>query len=156
MLELGLLNCGVFSVLKASARNCRRRSPFSPSAKLLNSEKSSCLVPGPRRMLRPELPKTNCAGATNALASNQRSIERWPEDTSPEAIRLGNCEPPPTFSELVCMVGVNGRPVKHEAILFSCQPPAISSTGLGAAVRKRFPLPKGISQVQPADTLCRT
>src|SRR5436309_13524268 len=70
-------------------------------------------------------------------------------------MRFGNCEPPPTFKLLVCTVGVNGRPVKNVAILFSCQPPAIQSTGLGAAVRKRLPRPNGISQVQPADTLCR-
>src|SRR5262249_35715275 len=50
---------------------------------------------------------------------------------------------------------VNGRPVKNDAILLSCQPPAIRSMALGEPVRKRFPLPKGSSHVQPAVTLCR-
>ena len=52
----GLLNCGVFSTLKASARNCRRRRGAHLKAKSLKKEKSTCLVPGPNRIFRPELP----------------------------------------------------------------------------------------------------
>src|SRR5438445_4905113 len=156
MLAFGLLNCGVLKVLNASARNCRRRSPFSPSWKFLNSEKSICLVPGPYRILRPELPYTYWAGATKAAASNQRLMERSLDGSTPEATRLGNCEPLAVLSVLVCMVGVKGSPVKRLTMLLNCQPPAINSSGRGAAVRKRLPRPNGNSHDQPAETLCRT
>src|SRR3954467_3398931 len=95
MLEFGLLNCGVLNALKASARNCTLR--VSANTKSLNSDISICFVPGPYRMLRPEFPKIYWPGATKAPASNQRSILRSLEGSSPDAIRLGNCEPVPVF-----------------------------------------------------------
>src|SRR2546430_1192362 len=53
---LGLLNCGVFSRLKHSARNCRRMALSGLNVTLLNMDTSNCVVPGPVRILRPELP----------------------------------------------------------------------------------------------------
>src|SRR5580704_10626122 len=50
----GLLNCGVLNRLKNSARNCRTFD--SATWKFLKTEKSTFLVPGPCRMLRPEFP----------------------------------------------------------------------------------------------------
>src|SRR4051794_20479960 len=134
MLAFGLLNCGVLNALNASARNCRRRSPFSPSRKFLKSEKSICLVPGPYRIFRPELPNTYWLGATKAAASNHLVIERSLDGSTPEAMRLGNCDPLAVLRLLVCMVGVKGSPVRKLAMLFNCHPPAIHSTGPRAAV----------------------
>src|SRR4051812_49161523 len=109
MLAFGLLNCGVLETLNACARMSSRR--LSGKTKFLNSERSTCFVPGPYRMLRPELPKMYWPGATNADASNQRSMLRWSEGSTPDAIRFGNCEPVPVFRLLVCMVGVKGSPL---------------------------------------------
>src|SRR6478609_3162958 len=101
MLEFGLLNCGVLNALKASARNCNRR--LSEKSKFLNIERSTWSVPGPYRMLRPEFPKMYWPGATKADASNQRSMLRSAEDSSPDAMRFGNCEPVPVFKLFVCI-----------------------------------------------------
>src|SRR5439155_5560170 len=54
----GLLNCGVFKKLNASARNCRRLLWSALNIKLLNRDKSICLVPGPYSAFRPALPYT--------------------------------------------------------------------------------------------------
>src|SRR5262245_40503644 len=108
MLAFGLLNCGVLNALNASPRNSTRR--LSRNAKFLKTERSTCFVPGPYKMLRPELPKTYWPGATKAEASNQRSMLRCPEGTSPDAVRFGNCDPIPVFSVFVCIVGVKGSP----------------------------------------------
>src|SRR5436309_1887001 len=105
MLAFGLLNCGVLKALNASARNSSRR--LSAKAKLLKTERSTCRVPGPYRMLRPELPKMYWLGAAKAEASNHRSMVRWLEGSSPDAIRFGNCDPVPVFRVFVCIVGVN-------------------------------------------------
>src|SRR5690349_12773472 len=123
MLEFGLLNCGVLNALNASARNSIRR--LSRKAKLLNSERSTCFVPGPYRMFRPELPKVYWPGATKADASNQRSMVRWSDGSSPDPMRFGNCDPVPVFSVFVCMVGVKGSPVWKVPIVLICHPPAI-------------------------------
>src|ERR1700723_3431545 len=54
--ELGLPKLGVFSRLKASARNCNEDS-WSGIAKLLNNDISSLLNPGPVTPTRPGGPK---------------------------------------------------------------------------------------------------
>src|SRR5262245_19031971 len=73
MEALGLLNCGVLVRLKISARNCNERLPSPPNPMLRNTEKSSCIVPGPNTVLRPTLPKVNCGGAVKHAVLNQRS-----------------------------------------------------------------------------------
>src|SRR5260370_2855645 len=122
MLPFGLLNCGVLDTLNASARNSTRR--LSENLKFLNKERSTCFVPGPYRVFRPELPKTYWPGATKAEASNQRSMLRASEGSSPDAMRFGNCDPVPVFRLLVCIVGVKGSPLWNVPIVLSCHPPA--------------------------------
>src|SRR6476659_879543 len=98
-------------------------------------------------MLRPELPKMYWPGATKAAASNQRSLVRCEEGSSPDAMRFGNCEPVPVFRLFVCIVGVNGRPDWNVPIVLICHPPAIHCTGRAAVAIQRRPLPNGISNV---------
>lgn len=51
----GLLKFGRFSTLNASARNCN--CDLSVSRKSLNTDVSTLKNPGPRKLLRPRLPK---------------------------------------------------------------------------------------------------
>src|SRR5580704_9671966 len=76
IVELGVLNCGVFPILKASARNSSSCDSFH-SGNFLNSEKSTSLVPGPSRILRPALPYRYKPGVVNAAVLNQWRTVRW-------------------------------------------------------------------------------
>src|SRR5258708_8975190 len=143
MLLFGLLNCGVFKALNASARNQSRRA--SPNEKFLNRETSICFVPGPTKMFRPELPNVYSPGDVKAEASNQRSIVRSLEGKTPDATRFGNWDPVPVFRVLVCMSGVTGNPVRNVPMPFSCHPPATRSMALGVPASHFLPLPNGSS-----------
>src|ERR1035437_7484164 len=67
----------LLGMLKASARNSR--SLCSAKRKILNNEKSSVLVPGPRMLNAPMLPPVKGAGLVTALVLNQRLGPRPPE-----------------------------------------------------------------------------
>ena len=57
-------NCGWLNALKASTRNCS--VALLGREKFLKKPRSRLLMPGPRRMLRPELPKEPSAGWAKA------------------------------------------------------------------------------------------
>src|SRR5580692_294729 len=83
----GLLNCGVLKRLKNSARNC---SAFdSATWKFLKTEKSMFFVPGPWRILRPELPHCPFASEpvngilTKSDVLNHSLMFRWPVGKEP-------------------------------------------------------------------------
>src|SRR5689334_17773275 len=62
-------------------------------------------------------------------------------------MRFGNCEPVPVFRLLVCMVGVNGSPVRKVAMVLSCHPPAAHCSGPEALPSHRRPFPNGSSKL---------
>src|SRR5207253_3479375 len=67
MLLSGFAKCGVLVKLNASARNwmCKR----SVTAKSRNNPKSQLKTPGPRRLLKPELP-SDCRQLPGLFGSN--------------------------------------------------------------------------------------
>src|SRR5262249_50447030 len=107
MFDAGNPNCGVLNRLNASQRNSSRL--LSVKLKLRARAISKFVRPGPIRMPRPALPNVGwpegVLGATKALASNQRLIERWSSSSLPSAIRLacGAAKEPtkPPFSPAV-------------------------------------------------------
>lgn len=85
-------------------------------------DKSMSDIPGPRRMLRPELPKVNAAGALKAEVSNHFWIVG--SDKVPSAIRLGYQVParePDKFG--VPTTGVKGIPDSARKMAEVCYPP---------------------------------
>src|SRR5882672_1589745 len=66
------LNCVWLKALNDSNRNWKRNC--SVIAKFLNRDRSKLLMPGARKMLRPELPKTPGAGCAKALLLNHEAI----------------------------------------------------------------------------------
>src|SRR5438876_12414217 len=99
---------GWFIRLKDSARNSIRKR--SPIAKLRDTPKSRFTNPGPRRMLRPELPKQTQVEAAKAVRSNQWLIVRWSEGRAPSRRRLGRAVVLVPLGS-VLDVTVNGWPV---------------------------------------------
>src|ERR1041384_167052 len=97
-----------------------------------------------------------CPGATKAEASNQRSILRCADGSTPDATRFGNCEPVPVFRLFVCIVGVNGSPVWNVPMVLSCHPPATHWIGRAAPLIQCRPVPNGNSNVPLIVSLCRT
>src|SRR5439155_19979579 len=76
---VGLFNCVLLNKLKNSARYCNRHR--SRMVRFFSTEKSTLKVPGPSRMLRPELPKVPIAAGRNDSVVNHLRIccSREPE-----------------------------------------------------------------------------
>src|SRR5437870_9619182 len=76
---VGLFNCVLLKKLKNSARYCKRQR--SRIVAFLSAEKSTLNVPGPSRMLRPELPKLpRAAGRKDSVVNHFRiCCSREPE-----------------------------------------------------------------------------
>src|ERR1035437_455378 len=107
----GLSNCGVLKRLKNSARNCRAFD--SVTWVFLKNEKSTVLVPGPWRILRPELPHVPVTGFVKAPVLNQCCRVRWPLGRDPlpnpgRSCARGVMPSPTPLDELT----ENGRPSK--------------------------------------------
>src|ERR1700727_1385954 len=99
-------------MLKNSPRNCKRN--LSVRGNSLNTEKSTSLRPGPRRMPRPALPYVNCAGVAQGAPGVLRAVlNQWVSvglDRCQSATRLGRLEAPVLATELAS-TGANGSPV---------------------------------------------
>src|SRR5215470_16082892 len=107
--------------------------------------RSQFLIPGPRRMFRPELPIVPEAGTVNAERSKYRSIVG--ASSFPDPMRFGRraySNPTPAGSGDPS-VGVNGNPDWYWTIPSSRQPPANLFTNDDRPSPKRFPFPKGSS-----------
>ena len=86
--EFGWPNCGWLKTLKASARNCTLNC--SLIGKSLNSDMSKFTRPGPKRVLRPRLPKREIrAGVAKAVVSNQRCSVRSLEGSVASRTKFG-------------------------------------------------------------------
>src|SRR5436189_86473 len=118
----GLLNCGVFSRLKNSARNSSQRA--SEKRNFLNVEKSICFVPGPCRILRPALPNSRKPGLRNADVSIHRLILRWSSGSEPLPTRSGR-----ELQQFVVLgeLRSKGSPSESVTIPFTCHPPSAVS-----------------------------
>src|SRR5262249_51669389 len=97
------LNCVWLKALNDSNLNWKRNG--SVIAKFLNMDRSKLLMPGARKMLRPELPKTPGAGCAKALLLNH-------EATVPVAPLFGS---PTRFARLVPKV--SRRPPVSAAVI---------------------------------------
>src|SRR5689334_20633326 len=98
-------------------------------------------MPGPRNVLRPELPKAPFAGIAKAAGLNHWATDGLGTDGSPT--RLGYHLPPRAPLLLfVPTVIVKGRPVSRTNRVDACQPPKMASR-----IPPRFmyvrPLPNG-------------
>jgi hypothetical protein len=121
MVAFGNPNCGVFKTLKASARKYKLKRSERRNAR--DKPTSKFVKLGPRRKFRPESPKLNCAGATNADVSNQRVIDRCSDGRLPSPIRLGRAVAW-VFDGSKLKIGVNGSPDCHVVIPLICHLPA--------------------------------
>jgi len=87
------------------------------------------VMPGPRKMLRPEFPKRNGAGAANADVLNHRFKLRSDSGSAGSPTRLARCVPAGnTLVSFVLLKIVNGGPDCAVAITPARQPPATQRT----------------------------
>src|SRR5437764_627492 len=143
-LVLGRPKCGVFVKLNDSKRNWSKAR--SVNRKSRESETSVLIAPGPRRELKPALPKPTVVTGANASGSNQ---ER-PLPISPMIWTLGftwlaRWVAPGILSEVPEAETENGRPVMKAAIEFSRQPPKMAAPA--PLVAQDLPFPKGSSHM---------
>src|ERR1700682_3490772 len=99
-------------MLKNSPRNCRRNRSVMGNS--LNTEKSTLVRPGPRRIPRPAFPNVNCAGVTQGapgvLSAVLNQCVSVGSEMCQSATRLGRLEEPVLATELA-RTGANGSPV---------------------------------------------
>src|ERR1700756_153779 len=110
-------------------------------------EKSKLTYFGPRRMLRPALPKTSCGEAmANADRFHQFRIRLGPLLGLARRSQL-SCSKLTilTASSLLASKQEAGKPVRTVLIPPICQPPRTFSTGPDQLAPQRRPLPKGSS-----------
>src|SRR5215831_10752604 len=90
--------CGWLKALNISARNSSLavspaaqlwNLPNHGNSKALKKERSQLLIPGPRRTLRPALPKVPSAGTENAAVLKYPLIERLSLGRLGSPLRLG-------------------------------------------------------------------
>src|SRR3954466_13955330 len=99
--------------------------------KVLNSEPSQLIVPGPRiEMVRLMFPDVNCGAwedAAGLMQSSTRSVT--PPDVSGDIpVAFGRCTPAPIAELLLRCVIASGYPLCSVATTFIHQPPAIRSS----------------------------
>ena len=120
----GCPSWGVLNRLKASARNSRRVVSRIGSRNSRCRDMSVETVPGPIRMLRPELPCTYCGGNTKAEVSNQRPTvglsSFW------LAIRFGQLVLP-VLALSKFRLSVDATPLERVVMPLSAHPPAIAA-----------------------------
>src|SRR5690242_17852993 len=102
-------------------------------------------VPGPSRILRPELPKANKPDGTAGKAETSYHRSGVGFGTVPLAMRFGRLASPRfRFTLLTC--GVNGAPVRATPLPANCQPRTKEFCFHGAtqekAVVKEWPMSK--------------
>src|SRR5262245_39725054 len=119
----GLLKAGVLLTLKTSHRNCRLSR--SVILKLRKRLASRLMTPGPRRILRPVLPKRTPVTGANAVGSNQLT----PFPIRPGFATVGFtwsavCVLPGEFTDVPTAVTLNGVPLIEVKMPFICHPPA--------------------------------
>lgn len=107
--DVGYLRLGWLRALNPSSRNSRLFR--SPILKILDTARLSVTLPGPSRMLRPELPNVPDAGTEKHEASNHRWMVRF--EIAPLQVRLGrvgcrkSCFPLDRGRERLAGVGQN-------------------------------------------------
>src|SRR5258708_896609 len=132
-------------MLKNSPRNCSRNR--SVMANDLNTEKSTFVRPGPRRIPLPAFPNVNWAGVTHGAPAvlsevlNQCVIVG--SEMCQSATRLGRLEDP-VFATEFARTGANGSPVCDDRIMLICQSPNAVFCHL-CSKWNRFPCPNGKS-----------
>src|SRR5262245_7184840 len=101
------------------------------------------MKPGPRRLLRPALPKRFGAGAAKDAGSNQNRPRPAPFRYRAGATTSAKLLFPGQLQAVASATGVKGVPLTHRRIPFNCQPPIIQAAGPFLA--KAFPGPNGSS-----------
>ena len=137
----GSFQIGLLNRLNASRRNC---SVLLAIRKFRMIDASTFVMPGPKKVLRPALPKVPNAFSTNASVLNHRAIVCWsPGRIGSCPVTFGRSWPPAVFDLSVPTYAVRGNPLDVDKIVVSCHPPRIAAPR--PVCMNGFPSPNGSS-----------